>query len=321
MAASSVLALDTGKTGCRAGLWSDGSQVGYGEAPGAVGLSDPGGVEQALARMGEAVDALDTRPPGAVGTVVAGLAGLLSAPGTSARLRAGLRARFPAASVVLTSDAVTSHAGALSGAPGVVLAVGTGASVLAVSAAGRVALVDGYGYLLGDAGSGYAIGRAGLDLALRQADGRGGSVALLDRLRERFGSPRDLPRQVHGAPNPARVVASFARDVVRAATDGDSAAIQICDRAARELAESVAAAARRAGIEAPVAVASTGGLLSAGDVLTAPLDRYLEAALPGTTRREADGDALRGGFLIATTPELPHRASTLCDPDLRGDDR
>lgn len=185
-----VCVFDAGKTGCRAGLWVDGQQVGYAEAPGAVGITDPGGVEQALARMGQAHDALDCAPPRPaleVDVVVAGMAGLMSAPEHAPRLHAGLAQRFPQATVLVTSDAITSHAGALSGRPGVVLAAGTGVSVLAVADDGGFSLVDGYGYLLGDAGSGYAIGRAGLDQALRQADGRSGSAALLTRLVERWG--------------------------------------------------------------------------------------------------------------------------------------
>jgi len=304
-----VCVFDAGKTGCRAGLWVDGQQVGYAEAPGAVGITDPGGVEQALARMGQAHDALDCAPPRPaleVDVVVAGMAGLMSAPEHAPRLHAGLAQRFPQATVLVTSDAITSHAGALSGRPGVVLAAGTGVSVLAVADDGGFSLVDGYGYLLGDAGSGYAIGRAGLDQALRQADGRSGSAALLTRLVERWGDPRALPRLAQGAANPAEVVASFARDVFAAAHDGDPVALRICEDAARELAESVAAAVRVARVEAPVPIATTGGLLKAGAVLTHPLDRHLGELLPGAARRPADGDALRGGYGMALDPDLPH---------------
>jgi glucosamine kinase len=306
---ATVCVFDAGKTGCRAGLWVDGQQVGYAEAPGAVGITDPGGVEQALARMVEAHHALDraqTRTICEVDAVVAGMAGLLSAPEHAPRLRAGLAERFPRADVLVTSDAITSHAGALSGRPGVVLAAGTGVSVLAVAEDGEVSLVDGYGYLLGDAGSGYAIGRAGLDQALRQADGRSGSAALLARVVERWGDPRALPRAVQGAANPAQVVASFARDVFAAARDGDPTAQRICEDAARELAESVAAAVRAAHLETPTVLAATGGLLHAGTVLTTPLDRHLDALLPGSTRRPAEGDALTGGYLMAAHPDLPH---------------
>ncbi|MFC6256913.1 N-acetylglucosamine kinase [Kocuria oceani] len=315
---STVLVFDAGKTGCRMGLWVDGDRVGHGEAPGASGIADPGGVDQALSRMAQATDASGSSHPcpgRPVDTVVAGLAGLLSAAEHAPLLRAGLAARYPGAEVIVTSDAITSHAGALSGQAGVVLAAGTGVSVLAVTADGTYSLVDGWGYLLGDAGSGYAIGRAGLDEALRQADGRGGSPVLLDRTVARWGDPRRVPRTVHASENPARVVASFARDVFAAARSGDDASQKICDEAARELALSVAAAVRIAHLDPPVQLATTGGLLNAGPVLTDPLDRHLDQMLPGISRRPADGDALSGGYLIAADPDLPHRRMLSCGHD------
>jgi len=45
-----------------------------------------------------------------------------------------LPARLPARMVAVTSDAITSHAGALGGKPGVVLAAGTGAVTVAIGA-------------------------------------------------------------------------------------------------------------------------------------------------------------------------------------------
>lgn len=305
-----VLTFDVGKTGCRAALWADGARSHEAEGPGPVGLANADGARAALRSMTDVAARLDGlgHP---VDAVVAGLAGLLSAPEQALPLLDGLAAAFGGARVVVTSDAITSHAGALSGRPGVVLAAGTGTSVVGLGHDGAVHLVDGWGYLLGDAGSGYAIGRAGIDDAMRAHDGRGGSAALLARLEARWGTPRDVPRLVQGADNPARVVASFARDVFDAARAGDPGAASICEHAAADLADSTAAAARRAGLgDAPV-VATTGGLLHAGPVLTEPFDRALAARLPGARRQEPDDDALAGGHLLATRPDLPHlRASS-----------
>ncbi|MDN5895760.1 MAG: hypothetical protein L0H93_17260, partial [Nocardioides sp.] len=113
---STVLVFDAGKTGCRIGLWVDGEPVGRGEGPGASGIADPYGVEQALARMAEAEGTLHSATPLAglsVDTIVAGLAGMMSAPAHAPRLRTALAERHPGARVIVTSDAVTSHAGAL----------------------------------------------------------------------------------------------------------------------------------------------------------------------------------------------------------------
>lgn len=318
---SNVLVFDAGKTGCRAGLWADGELLARGEGPGAAGIADPDGVEQALARLADADDDMQTAVPRnelPLDTVVVGLAGMMSAADRAPQLRAGVAARYPGARVVVTSDVVISHAGALDGHEGVVLAAGTGVSVLALSRAGDHQLVDGWGYLLGDAGSGYAIGRAGLDQALRHHDGRGGSADLLSRVEARWGEPRQVAREAHGSANPARVIASFARDVFAAAEEGCSAAARICEAAGGELARSVAAAARRARLRPPVTIATTGGLLNAGPVLTDPMDRHLGELLPGATRHPARGDALHGGYLMAVRPELPHH-DLLTEPPTEGD--
>ncbi len=314
---STICVFDTGKTGCRAAVWRGEEQLAHAEGPGAVGITDPGGLTQAVARMRAVRDALAVDPAvlSDADVVVAGVAGLWSAPDRASALRDGLAALFPGARVIVTSDAVTSHAGALSGRPGVVLAAGTGVSVVALSPAGELSLVDGAGYLLGDAGSGYAIGRAGLDLALLPAAGREGSAALLARARARWGDPRGLPRAVQGAPNPAKEVASFARDVFEAAREDDVVARRLCEDAGRELATSVAAAVARAGLEHPVRVATTGGLLNAGKVLVEPFERHLDRLVPGATRQDAEGDALCGGLLLALDPDLPHLRA---QPPMRG---
>lgn len=237
-----LLVLDVGKTGCRAALLEDGVPVATGQWAGAAGVADRDGVARALTAITGATDGWPA--PDAVG---AGLAGLASAPERADPLADGLRARFgPAVRVLLASDMTTWHAGALGGAPGVVLAAGTGTVALGVDAAGHCARVDGWGHLLGDDGSGYAIGRAGLAAALRAHDGRpDGSAALLRLLRERFGDPDGLPGRVHGSDNPAREIAAFARDVLGSADAGDPVAVTIVARAATALADTAAAARHR----------------------------------------------------------------------------
>lgn len=315
-----VLTLDVGRTGCRAALWAGGERVRQAEGPSPAGLLSIDGTATVVRSMGDATTRLGelTEPPE---TVVAGVAGLLSAPDRADELLDGLATTFARSRVVVTSDAITSHAGALSGQPGVVVAAGTGTSVVAVDRDGTLHLVDGWGHLLGDDGSGYAIARAGIAAALRAEDGRAGSPALLDRLVARWGRPRDVPRIIQRAENPAGTVASFARDVFAAAADGDPVAGTICEGAATELARSAAAAAVRAGAGPSPSVASTGGLWRAGVVLSTPFERALREELPGATHREADADALAGAHLMALGQDLPHLRATgtvVADPDEGG---
>lgn len=309
----SVLAVDIGKTGARAavvgGSWPQEERI---RVPGCSGLAAPAGDVAALGIVREIWVRFEARGADlreVTGTAV-GVAGFASAPGTARALVRGLADWRPGLRHVLAGDATTSHAGALAGRPGVVLAVGTGAVALAVRADGRSAVVDGWGFVLGDDGSGYAVGRAGLVAALRQADGRGGSPELLERAVRVWGPVWSLPQLLHARPNLASAVAAFAPEVAAAAAAGDEVAHRIWADAARALVATAAAAAAQADPGAPVAL--TGGLLDVGEVLTGPLHERWAAAPGGRAPlAPAQGDAVSGAALLATRHDLPHAALTL----------
>lgn len=296
---SVVLTFDVGKTSCDAAVFVDGVCVASGSAGGARGVADAGGVDAAIRAMVGAASAAGVDRGDAVG---AGLAGLATAPRAAASLAGALEDRFGARAVTLASDVVTAHAGALAGGAGVVVVAGTGSVALGVAADGTTARADGYGYLLGDVGGGYSIGRAGLDSALRYNDGRSGSATLAQLARERFGPLDELPATVLAAPEPAKVIASFAPSVCAAAADGDLVAQRICSAAGTELARSAAAVASRLDLHgAPVAL--TGGL-SKIPALTSAFEREIAVAELPVRRRV--GDALDGAYLLATEADLPH---------------
>lgn len=309
----SVLAVDIGKTGARAALagassWSIGERV---TAPGCSGLATPGGEVTALRIVQGMWDRFGSLGAdlGEVTAVGVGIAGFASAPESSRALLTAMARWRPGLRHVLAGDATTSHAGALGGQPGVVLAVGTGSVALAVRAGGGSAIVDGWGYLLGDEGSGYAVGRAGLAAALRHADGRGGSAALLERAARAWGPTSSLPRALYARPNLAAAVAAFAPEVAAAAVGGDEVARQIWVAAAHALVETAATAAAQADTGAPVVV--TGGLVDVGEVLMAPLRARWAARGHGPPLQAAQGDAVDGAALLASVPELPHTALTM----------
>lgn len=302
-----VLAVDIGKSRCRATLVGEDGRAAPHEGLGTPGLAAPEGVEAALAAIALATQALVSSADAPPDTVAVGIAGAASAPAAARELADTLARRQPSVEVLVCSDMTAWHAGALAGHDGVVVAAGTGSVVLALAADGRSAVADGTGYLLGDAGSGWWIGRRGLDAALRHHDGRGGSPDLAARAERALGPLDDLPRLVHGSPQPARVVASFAPEVLAAADDGDPVAAQIWVDAGQELATSTAAAARTAGLAGPH-VALTGGLTAAGGRLTAPFTTRLAELLPGARPRAGAGDALDGVARLAATSDLPHEA-------------
>jgi len=293
-----VLGVDVGKTGCRAALRVDAGPSLVREVPGAPGLAARGGVAatEVLAACRAAL-----RDAGVtwVRAVAVGAAGAVAAPHAARELAVRLLAALPADETAVGSDAVTSHAGALDGGAGVVLAIGTGAVAVGIGTDGRFAIVDGWGPGLGDEGGGAWIGLAGLRAALHAHDGRGPDTALLRAAVRALGDLTALPAVLDADGSPARVAASFAPEVARLATSGDTAAVAIMDGAAAALATSVRAAARRVGVDA---VALTGGLLHLGPSLLGPLT----AALDGLRLVEPVGGSLDGAHLLALRHDTPH---------------
>jgi len=138
---ASVIGIDLGKTGCRAALWIGSSRMDA-EGTGAPGLAASGGVAVAEAAiLAVAVPLL--RALGLAEAVGVGAAGALAAPGAARELAERLCASLPARRVAVASDATTSHAGALRGGPGVVLAAGTGVVALAIGSDGATHRADG----------------------------------------------------------------------------------------------------------------------------------------------------------------------------------
>lgn len=324
---AAVLAVDLGKTGCRAGLWLDPTGLGEGagsadaplatrQLPGAPGLAAPDGAALAedlvksvsaelLTETG--IDRLDA--------LCIGAAGAIAAPEAARALAETLLDAIPADQVAVTSDAVAAHAGALGTATGVVLAAGTGAVAVGVGEAGAFSVVDGWGPWLGDEGSGAWIGFAGLRAALRARDGRGEATALSQEATELFGDLGRLPGVLEQDGNPARSAASFAPAVARSAAAGDPTAVAILRDAAAALAATVATAARltagsgETGAQAdeePVTVAVTGGLVHLGAPLLDPLHAALARHRPRLRLQEALGDPLHGARLLARQADGPH---------------
>ncbi|MFC9185158.1 N-acetylglucosamine kinase [Streptomyces globisporus] len=242
-----------------------------------------------------------------VAAVAVGAAGM-------ATLGKRLRAELPGAladalgvrRVALAADAVTAYAGAVGQRPGAVVAGGTGMIALGTDLK-EWRRADGWGHLLGDSGGGAWIGRAGLDAAMRAHDGRrGGSAALLDRLRAVFGPAEALPGLLYPRSDRPAVLASFAPEVA-ACAGADPVAADILRQAAGHIAEAAAAVCPvpaaphgEAGEDDGAGeVALTGGLFRMGEPLIAPLREELARLLPGARVSTATGDPLTGALRIA----------------------
>lgn len=303
-----ILAIDLGKTGCRALLAGPDGRV-RSEGNGAPGLAADGGTEAALAAiMAVAAPLLRHAGLSHLDAVCVGAAGMLAAPDAARTLARHLCAALPTTEAAVTSDAITSHAGALGGRAGVVLAAGTGAVAIGVGADGHMTRADGWGPRLGDEGGGAWIGFSGLRACVRAQDGRGPATTLSHAALARFGPIAGLAMAIEGHANPPQFAAGFAQDVYRAAVQSDDIANDIICHAAIALAETVAAAA--AGIELrPMLFATVGGLLALGPLLVDPMRANLHAGMPWLVAVAAEGTALDGAMLLATETSTVHEAS------------
>jgi glucosamine kinase len=297
----SVLAVDAGQTEIRAALAEGerGPRSALVTAPGVLRMGERVGPDEVAAALLAAVSALGPlpEPPPPVGV---GLSGFEAAAEDDLR-RVGelLRDRLAVGRLAIASDGLTSLLGALGDRDGAVVAAGTGA-VCVVRRGERLAKVDGWGALLGDAGSGFAIGRAGIDRALRHADGRGGSAALLRAAERRYAPVPDLSERIYAAEVPTRAVAAFAADVAREAAGGDPHAVAILANAGRELALTARAALGRLfEPDEPAVVSYAGNVFRAGAPLLEPFSREVVEGRPATEVLPPAGDALAGAALLA----------------------
>lgn len=227
--------------------------------------------------------------------------GLTSTPSTVAgayRLAEAVLDAIGAAEVLVAADMVTSHAGALRGAPGVVITAGTGTTCLGVNGT-RIERADGFGYLLGDDGSGFAIGRGGMAAALRAREGRGPGTSLADVLAAHFADVPDFPHGIYSTANPVASIASFTQAVATAARSGDAVASKLWVKAADRLVATAASVVRRCFPEATgVPVSYTGRLFDVTDLLREPFLAGLAASCPEADAREPQGASIDGAALL-----------------------
>jgi N-acetylglucosamine kinase-like BadF-type ATPase len=218
------------------------------------------------------------------------------------RLGTLISARLDGAEVWLGGDMVTSHAGALGGEPGVVVAAGTGTVVLGIAADGSAHRADGLGYMLGDDGSGFAIGREGIRAALRAREARGPETALLDAAMSFFGGLDDLAHRVYSSTTPVRDLAAFTPEVATVARAGDEVAGAIWRDAVAHLVSSTAAVVRRAfpaAAPGSVALSHAGRLFEAADLVLEPFKESIAERCAEVRYCAPIGDSLTGAAHLA----------------------
>lgn len=304
-----MLAIDVGRTGCRAALWTgeaaEPESIATGDGSLGLGAADgPDLAEKTIIAVVEPL--LKAHGVSWVDAVGVGTPGAMHAPASACRLAEQLAHSLPARTVAVASDAITSHAGALGGKPGVVLAAGTGSVTIAIGADGRFRRVDGLGPWLGDEGSGAWLGRCGLQAAARASDGRGPPTALTEAATKQFGSIGELAAKLGSDPNPARSMAAFAPAVAEAARNGDPVAAQLIEAAASALARSMIAAAGALDTAHVVKGVIIGGLVNLGPVLLDPLQAIIERSDVNLELQSTEGTSIDGARHLALIDDGIH---------------
>ena len=298
------IAVDGGQSGLRLALFKNRERVYDARARGFNHQASSDRVESLAEDVTDAIrDALGRFDESiSVERICLGLTGAPRATEDRARLAKKLRSNLDAGEVCLGPDMVTSHAGALRGKPGVVLAAGTGVVCLGIAPNGVWAQGDGHGFLLGDDGSGFAIGQAGLRAVLRELDGRGPVTAMSAAAELQFGPLAFLSSIIYRSDTFVSDIAGFAPHVARAARGGDPVARRIWSFAAEQLAQTASAVVQRTFIDsepASVAVSCVGQLFCVSDLLATPFQAALERICPAADVQPAMGDGLDGAAAIA----------------------
>ncbi|WGY68571.1 ATPase [Burkholderia cepacia] len=180
-----AIGIDGGGTGTRAVLADrHGRELAQGRGgPSGLGL----GIERAWASIGAACADAFTQAGFAFDwsqcALGCGLAGV-----NNAAWLAAFRAQAPLGALAIESDAYTTVVGAHGGAPGLIVALGTGSIAAALDAAGACRIAGGFGFPSGDEASGAWLGVRALAYAQQALDGRVPRDAFADALLAETGA-------------------------------------------------------------------------------------------------------------------------------------
>lgn len=296
------LGIDLGKTSCRVRLYSS-SGVLRGRSSGVEGFAKGSeNVTTALRAVREALAGIPAEELARVRHIAIGAAGVEAGRDAAAQFAHQLAHEY-CADVMLITDALAAHAGALGGGDGTVLIVGTGAVAFHLDRGGELTRADGWGIWLGDMGSGRWIGQEGLRRVLQAQDGTGRETSLRERALAVTDSLDSLPRYVADGEHPERRLASFAPSVIEEAAAGDEVAAAIMREAIGHLVRAVTACTAPGDH-----IALVGGLTSSEHFLESLTHALHDHDLNPVA---AIGDAIAGALLISAETKTPHERFAL----------
>lgn len=293
----SDVAIDCGQSGVRFLLLPTGSGPGV----------DPL-MECDADDLDSAIEQVLVLQPQGVNRVAIGATGLW---GNAAELDIRPLLRLHPRLVWVADDGLTAHLGALRGAEGVVVALGTGIVVTTINDRHHVNRVGGHGLTLDDRGSGAWIGRRAAQAAIDTIENLTDADQILSLCEERLGSHESWPRRLqHDAP---RMFAALCRPLAELARAGDHHATAIFDTAGEEIGRRIRAALLSADTPAWGAVAQVafnGGVSNALDLM-----------IPGIMRGVGDvaieivaakGSPLDGAAKLLEVADKLHTSPLFC---------
>ena len=290
-----VIGIDAGGTKT-VGILADGSGKVLSKAiSGSANLVMKGelAVEKVIFDVIESLDA-----PEPVAALCLGIAGV-GQPGADQLIHDVLRRLGQRKSIRVVNDALIALvAGAPSGV-GIVVVAGTGSIAYGVDPGGNTARSGGWGYLLGDEGSAFWLGHYAVRHAIRAADGRGPATTLYDLICDKLdvSDPTGLVEWFYDQELSRNRVADLASLVEGASADGDEAAENLMDQAAKHLAKAARAVADQLTFPDPYPIVLSGGAFKACPSLHPRLDALLDS--PKMEVRLLEVDPAMGAVTLA----------------------
>ena len=204
---------------------------------------------------------------------------------------------------LLLSDVEIALDACFHGARGVLILAGTGSNLAGRAATGKIVTAGGWGPNLADQGSGQFIGLEALRQGFLAID-REEKTTLLDRARKHWKLSSLNALIEFANTNPAPNFTTFAPIVVAAAEEGDRMAIEVLEKAGRDLAylaglviarvRKLESAESEAFIAPPIAVA--GSILSKVAPVRAALTESLCSMYPEIQILDAPADPVLGAL-------------------------
>jgi N-acetylglucosamine kinase-like BadF-type ATPase len=215
----------------------------------------------------------------AVVALGAGLAGTAQAE-MKQHMRASLEGAFPGIVVNLLTDLEAALAATGKGAA-IVLVAGTGSAAIGRDEQGKIWRAGGYGPPFSDEGSAFDIGNRAVSRAMKEPEAQGTDSILGKKILEGFGCADWPELRKRAGVQPDQVFPLIFPIVAAAADAGDSAAREILQEAACQLAALVKAVANHAGLGGEnVVIAKTGGTMGRSAFYDAQVDEALKRAVP-----------------------------------------